>query len=198
MSKNKDNNENGWQKENHFTATLDAYRNRVNNKIVAYPTGNLHQWAMLNLGKVAITGVDLSVEGSIHLTRATTLLAGANYTYQSALDKSNPSRSTYNHQIIYTPRHSGSGRLVLHLPWLDLAYTLLWSGQRYSNGYNSEEFLMNGYSDHSFSASKALPTRFGEINLQLEALNLLDQNYEIVRNYPMPGRSFRINTSLNF
>ncbi len=186
------------QKGNHFTATLDAYRNRVHNKIVAYPTGNLHQWAILNLGKVAITGVDLSSEGSIRLTPTTILLAGANYTYQSALDKSDPSRSTYNHQIIYTPRHSGSGRLVLHLPWLDLAYTLLWSGQRYSNGYNSAEFLMKGYSDHSFSASRSLPTRLGEINLQLEALNLLDKNYEIVRNYPMPGRSFRINTSLNF
>lgn len=198
ISTNKDNNENDWQRGSHFTATLDAYRNRVHNKIVAYPTGNLHQWAMQNIGKVAITGMDLSTEGTLHLSPGTTLLAGANYTYQSALDKSDPSRSTYNHQIIYTPRHSGSGRLVLHLPWLDLAYTLLWSGQRYSNGYNSEEFLMKGYSDHSFSASRSLPTRLGEINLQLEALNLLDKNYEIVRNYPMPGRSFRINTSLNF
>src|SRR5690554_1554180 len=198
MSKNKDNNENGWQKENHFTATLDAYRNRVHNKIVAYPTGNLHQWAMLNLGKVAITGVDLSVEGSIHLTRATTLLAGANYTYQSALDKSDPSRSTYNHQVAYTPRHSGSGRALLRLPWLDVAYTLLWSGERYSNGYNGSEFRMPGSSDHGRSASKNFPTRAGSIQLQLEALNLFGENYEIVRNYPMPGRSFRINTSFNF
>jgi outer membrane cobalamin receptor len=86
----------------------------------------------------------------------------------------------------------------LRLPWLDVAYTLLWSGERYSNGYNGSEFRMPGYSDHGLSASKDIPTRAGLIQLQLEALNLFGENYEIVRNYPMPGRSFRINTSFNF
>lgn len=187
-----------YAQNNQLMLSLDTYRNRVTNKIVAYPTGNLHQWAMVNLGKVIITGLDLSAEGNIHLSKTSNLLLGVNYTYQSALDKTDPSKSTYNHQIIYTPRHSGSARAVLHLPWFDMAYTLLWSGERYSNGYNSNEFLMNRYTDHALSATKVLSSRFGEIKLQLEALNLLDNNYEIVRNYPMPGRSFRINTSINF
>jgi outer membrane cobalamin receptor len=120
------------------------------------------------------------------------------YTFQSALDKTDVEGSTYNHQIAYTPRHSGSGRAVLHLPLLDVTYTLLWSGKRYSNGYNSEEFSMSGYTDHGLSISKSISSRFGVIDLQLEVLNLLGKNYEIVRNYPMPGRSFRINASLNF
>ncbi len=180
------------------TITLDAYRNRVTNKIMAFPTGNLHQWAMMNLGKVVITGADLSAEGSIELPGEARLTVGGNYTFQSALDKSNPNRSSYNHQVAYTPRHSGSGRALLQLPWLDVAYTLLWSGERYSNGYNGSEFRMPGYSDHGLSASKNIPTRAGSIQLQLEVLNLFGENYEIVRNYPMPGRSFRINTSFNF
>ena len=182
----------------HFTFSLDAYRNRVNNKIVAFPTGNLHQWAMINLGKVIITGMDFTTEGSIDLPGSTRLLVAGNYTFQSALDKTDAAGSTYNHQIAYTPRHSGSGRAVLNLPLLDVTYTLLWSGKRYSNGYNSEEFSMSGYTDHGLSVSKSLFSRFGVIDLQLELLNLLGKNYEIVRNYPMPGRSFRINASFNF
>lgn len=188
----------GSNSDSRFTVTLDAYRNRIKNKIVAFPTGNLHQWAMINLGKATITGMDLSAEGIIAMRGQIRLVVGGNYTFQSALDKTNPNRSTFNHQIAYTPRHSGSGRAVLRLPWLDVAYTLLWSGERYSNGYNSQEFRMSGYTDHALSVSKDFPTRFGHVDLQLEALNLLDKNYEIVRNYPMPGRSFRINTSLNF
>lgn len=178
--------------------SVDVYRNWVTNKIVAYPTGNLHQWTMLNLGKVAITGLDFSTEGTLDVTEATRLTLGTSYTYQSAVDKSDPSRSTYNHQIIYTPRHSGSGRAVLRLPWLNLAYTLLWSGERYSSGYNSPEYLMSGYTDHGVSASKNLATRFGEITFQAEALNIGNNNYQIVRNYPMPGRSYRMNISINF
>jgi outer membrane cobalamin receptor len=182
----------------HFTFALDAYRNRVKNKIVAFPTGNLHQWAMMNLGKVIITGMDFTTEGSIDLPGSNRLLVAGSYTFQSALDKTDVEGSTYNHQIAYTPRHSGSGRAVLHLPLLDVTYTLLWSGKRYSNGYNSEEFSMSGYTDHGLSISKSISSRFGVIDLQLEVLNLLGKNYEIVRNYPMPGRSFRINASLNF
>ncbi|WP_294083919.1 TonB-dependent receptor plug domain-containing protein [Proteiniphilum sp. UBA5384] len=188
----------GKNRTSHFTATLDAYRNRVKNKIVAYPTGNLHQWAMINVGKVIITGMDLSVEGTITFTEQVRLRMGGNYTFQSALDKTNPDKNTYNHQIAYTPRHSGSGRAVIQLPRVDIAYTLLWSGERYYNNYNSKEFLMKGYSDHALSVSKDFRTRLGKIDLQLEVLNLLDKNYQIVRNYPMPGRSFRINASFNF
>jgi len=140
----------------HFTFSLDAYRNRVNNKIVAFPTGNLHQWAMINLGKVIITGMDFTTEGSIDLPGSTRLLVAGNYTFQSALDKTDAAGSTYNHQIAYTPRHSGSGRAVLNLPLLDVTYTLLWSSKRYSNGYNSEEFSMSGYTDHGLSVSKSL------------------------------------------
>lgn len=188
----------GNSSDSRLTVTLDAYRNQVRNKIVAFPTGNLHQWAMINVGKVTITGMDFSTQGTIALSQGIRLLAAANYTYQSALDKTNPNRSTFNHQIAYTPRHSGSGRVALRLLWIDMAYTLLWSGDRYYNGYNSDEYRMKGYSDHALSVSKDFPTRFGNIHLQLEALNLLDKNYQIVRNYPMPGRSFRINASLNF
>jgi len=57
---------------------------------------------------------------------------------------------------------------------------------------------MSGYADHSLSVSKGFPIRFGTVDLQLEALNLLNRNYEIVRNYPMPGRSYRMNISINF
>ena len=149
-----------YAQNNQLMLSLDTYRNRVTNKIVAYPTGNLHQWAMVNLGKVIITGLDLSAEGNIHLSKTSNLLLGVNYTYQSALDKTDPSKSTYNHQIIYTPRHSGSARAVLHLPWFDMAYTLLWSGERYSNGYNSNEFLMDGYTDHA-SLLEILSSRSG-------------------------------------
>ena len=101
--------------------SLDTYRNRVTNKIVAYPTGNLHQWAMVNLGKVIITGLDLSADGNIHLSKTSNLLLGVNYTYQSALDKTDPSKSTYN-QIIH-PRHLIRPCSTAS-PWFDMAYTL--------------------------------------------------------------------------
>ena len=181
-----------------FTLTADAYHNKIKNKIVAYPAGNLHLWTMMNLGRVAINGLDVTVESTMRIADKTPLYVGGTYTYQRAMDKTDPAASTYNHQLPYTPRHSGSARAALEMTWFNISYTLLLSGERYAIGYNSDAYKMSGYADHGLSVSKNFPYRFGSVDLQLEALNLLNKNYEIVRNYPMPGRSYRMNISINF
>lgn len=180
------------------TFSVDAYHNRVNNKIIAYPSGNLHQWTMLNMGKVHINGIDLSAESTIKVTQSIPLLLGVSYTFQQAIDKTDPNKSTWNHQIPYTPRHSGSSRVLFQLPWLNISYTLIWSGERYSNAYNSNEFRVKGYADHSVSFSKSIKAGNSSLDLGFEVLNLADKNYEVILNYPMPGRSYRWNISYNF
>lgn len=178
--------------------SADAYRNNVKNKIVAYPAGNLHQWTMINLGKVMINGVDVTGESAMEFSENTHLLLAATYTFQHATDVTNSNAVNYNHQIAYTPRHSGSARAVMEMPWFNAAYAVIWSGMRYSGNYNSEEFKLNGYADHSLSFSKKFETRFGDWDFIFETLNLLNKNYQVVRNYPMPGRSYRATISLNF
>lgn len=181
-----------------FTITVDAYHNRVDNKIVAYPTGNLHQWAMINVEKVIINGADLSVQSAISLTKRALLHAGVNYTWQTAADRTNPLQVNYGHQLPYTPHHSGSARAALVIKQLQFSYTLIWSGDRYSNGYNDAAYRMQGYTDHSISLQQTFSTPLGRIMLVGEALNLTGKNYEIVRNYPMPGRSYRMTLSIHF
>jgi len=181
-----------------ITVTADAYHNRVRNKIVAYPTGNLHQWTMMNFGLVSVNGMDITLESALDLTGTVHLLFGGTYTFQQAIDHTDPGKTTYNHQLPYTPRHSGSARAALETVWFNIAYTLLWSGERFSNAYNSEVYRMGGYSDHSISVAKSLTTPLGVMQLSVEALNLSGRNYEIVRNYPMPGRSYRMKLSIDF
>lgn len=181
-----------------FKITADAYANKVNNKIIAYPTSNLHQWAMMNLGIVKIKGLDIAAESAARFAGQTNLTFGATYTYQEAKDKTDAAKSTYNHRIPYTPQHSGSARAALELPWFKVACAMLWSGSRYYNAYNSSNYKLSGYTDYSLSVSKDFETRIGLLGIHAEALNLSDKNYEIVRNYPMPGRSYRVSLSLNF
>lgn len=181
-----------------FKITADVYHNDVKNKIVAYPTSNLHQWAMMNFGKVEINGVDATIESAISINRKANLLLSASYTYQKALDKTDADKSTYNHQLPYTPVNSGSARAAIETKWIDFAYSLLWSGERYYNAYNATQYLMKGYYDHGVTLSKVLNTKIGELTLSIEGINLLNKNYQIVRNFPMPGRSYRANIILNF
>ena len=180
------------------TLTLDAYHNRVNDKIIAYPSGNLHQWTMMNLGEVHINGVDLSSESIYHISQRLNLLLGISYTYQKAVDKTNSEKITYNNQIPYTPRHSGSARAVIKMGSIKFSYNMLWSGDRYTNGYNISEYRLKGYTDHSASISKDLKQYKNLYTVSIEALNMLNKNYEIIKNYPMAGRTIRLNLIMNF
>lgn len=180
------------------TLTLDAYHNRISDKIIAYPSGNLHQWTMMNLGEVHINGVDISSESIYNISQKSNMLLGISYTYQKAVDKTNSEKITYNNQIPYTPRHSGSFRTVFELSSVKLSYNLLWSGNRFTNGYNIDEYKLKGYTDHSASLSKDFITSKNLYTVGIEALNILNKNYEIIKNYPMAGRTIRINLIMNF
>lgn len=186
----------GWMK--HVSFTLDAYRNLVTNKIVAYPTKNIFQWTMLNYGKVAISGVDIATETALKLATNTQLILSYAHSYQRSLQVTNPQDRDYKHQIPYTPRVSGSGRATLETKWGDFNYSMLWSGHRYAVNQNYAENRVEGYTDHNISVSKQLKTKLGIISGNAEILNLLNKNYEVVRFFPMPGRTFRVSFSLKF
>lgn len=178
--------------------SADVYHNRISDKIVAYPSKNLFVWTIVNLGEVAITGMDLSVESVYELQSDWQLRVGGTYTYSRALDITEPGGRTYGHQLPYTPRVSGSAHSTLETPWLDISYALLWSGKRYAGFQNYAENKLAGFVDHSLSFARDFSLRSGQLLLNAEILNLNNKNYSVVRYYPMPGRSFRFKISYLF
>ena len=171
--------------------TADAYHNKVKNKIVAYPTKNIFEWTMLNYGTVEINGLDLSADAVLKLSKNVKLNLGGTHTYQRALNKTDATSRNYKHQIPYTPRVSGSAKAGMQTPWFNVNYTMIWSGHRYALGQNFKENRVEGFADHGISLSRDIYTAYGVFSTNLEALNLLNKNYEVVRFFPMPGRSFR-------
>ncbi len=188
----------------YLSATVDAYHNKITDKIIAYPTKNLAIWSMRNLGSVDIKGVDIAGTLSLQPCAKVRINLSGNYTYQRALDVtvagsgSNPDKSTYKHQIAYTPRVSASGQAGLETPWINLSYSFLHSGKRYAVGQNIAANRLDSYSDHSISASRDLRISTVNSSLTLEVLNLMDKNYEIVRYFPMPGRSVRATLKITY
>lgn len=186
----------------YLSATVDAYYNKVTDKIIAYPTKNLAVWSMRNLGSVEIKGIDATGSLSLQPWESIRINFSGNYTYQRALDVTTPdassNKSTYKHQIAYTPRVSASGQAGIETPWIDLSYSFLFSGKRYALGQNIPENRLASYSDHSISAGRDFRIRKVTTSLSVEVLNLLDKNYEIVQFFPMPGRSVRATLKIRY
>lgn len=179
--------------------SADIYHNDVTDKIVAYPTKNVFTWTMLNYGHVSICGLDLSADIDFELYKGYHLELATTYTYNRAVNITDKESPDYKHQIPYTPRISGSANAILRTPYIDIAYSLIWSGVRYAVNQNYAENRLPAYYDHSLTASHefTLPHR-QSLSLALEIQNLTNTNYEVIRYFPMPGRQFRGSLRYNF
>ncbi|WP_418211853.1 TonB-dependent receptor plug domain-containing protein [Bacteroides zhangwenhongii] len=187
----------------YLSATVDAYYNKITDKIIAYPTKNLAVWSMRNLGSVEIKGIDVTGNVSLQPCEKFRINLSGNYTYQRALDVTNSDPAseegrTYKHQIAYTPRVSSSGQVGIETFWVNLSYSFLLSGKRYAVGQNIAANRLDSYSDHSISASRDFRIKKVTTSLSVEILNIMNKNYEIVKSFPMPGRSVRATFSVRY
>ena len=173
--------------------TVDAYYNRVRDKILAIPTQNMFLWSMQNIGKVDILGVDATTNFQF-----STFNFQLNYSYQHAVDRTDPEGKSYGHQIAYTPRHSGGGNLRWENRWVNLGATLMVVGERYYRMQNSAETRLPAYCDLGLLADREFDLRWGTLRLQVQVMNLLDVQYEVVRSYPMMGRNYRLKIVYEF
>ncbi|MBO4644996.1 MAG: TonB-dependent receptor [Bacteroidales bacterium] len=182
-----------------FSCTVDGYYNRVKNKIVAIPSKNLFVWSMLNFGKVDIGGLDVGSFVKWQIIKQLSVSISGSYTLQYAVDVTHPESKTYRHQIPYTPLHSGSAALVFVTPWVEVSYTVVAAGKRYALQQNVPANELPPYADHSIALGKDFNVRDKVVlGGKIELLNLADRHYEIVRWYPMQGRSFRVGLHLRW
>ena len=175
-----------------ITLTWDGYYNEVRDKIVAFPS--TYVWRMVNFGRVRIFGFDVALTAGVPLTHGVRVDLQANYTYQRATDVTSPEAKNYRDQIPYTPLHSGSGSAALRTPWIDAAYTVVAVGDRYYMSQNLPENRVNGYAEHTIALSRTFHIHHSggcRIRVQAECVNWMDTQYDIIKYYPMPGRSLR-------
>lgn len=182
----------------YLSGSLDVYHNRVTDKIVAIPTKNLFIWTMMNIGVVNINGADVVLKGGYTPVPSLSFSLETSYTYQQAQDKTNPESKTYGDQIAYTPVHSGALTASITNDIVDVSYNLLFAGSRYTLNHNIPPNSMQGYAEHGMTLRKKIVLQNVTIAAGLEVLNILDTQYEVVRNFPMPGRSYRLTTSFTF
>ncbi len=179
-----------------FSASLDAYHLSVKDKIVAAPSRNLFVWTMLNLGKVHIYGVDINADAS-GLVNGFSWYTRLAYTLQRAIDVTDATSPLYKNTIPYTPQHSGSGMLSVGLNRWKTGYNGIFSGRRYTVGENNAYNRLAAWMTHDLFLSRTLDVNTPLFEFRLSVINITNARYDIVRYYPMPGRSYQFSIIFN-
>ncbi len=182
----------------HLKGEAGLYHSRIRNMIQWVPAGSY--WAPRNSKEVHINGAELSLS-STYSIRDYRLRFDGSYSY------SMPSiRDTYEEETglegnmpEYVPAHSGSGRLSLLNDKGHAAVSFNYTGSRYTTRDNNPLYkmppfaLINLHLGYSIELQQDLET-----SLQFRIMNLFDRKYQVVRAYPMPGRSLQASLIVRF
>ena len=176
--------------------TVDGYYNEVKDKIIAFPS--TYVWKMQNYGKVHIIGIDVTLATAIPFGQKVNLNLSGNYSWQKALDVTNKEAKNYKHQLPYTPEHNGNVSATFETPWVNIGYTMSMVGKRYYMAQNIKANEIEGYNEHTATLWWEFKWKKCGLRLQAEVINLTDAQYDVIKYYPMPGRSWRLTGTFNF
>ncbi len=183
---------------NTLALTADVYRNRVSDRIVSIPY-NLFVWKTVNMGDVRTLGLDLTLQSKWQPARKHSILLAANYSWQQCRDYTSPQESSWHKQLAYTPLHSGAASLTWLNPWLSLVAHMTFASMRWSTNNHLSTTSLPAYEEWGIAAFRRFRLSKGiEAEVCADLINAFNTRYEVIRRYPMPGRSYKVSAKIEF
>lgn len=176
----------------YFAIELSTYYIDTKDQIISVPKNTI-SWSAMNLGKVETKGIEALLKFKLIDEIIDGSLA---YTLQSVRDKS-PNSLNYDKYVIYTPQEIINGTININIKPITLQINGEYSSHRFALPDNSYSSMLPNY----FILNSAVFYRFNlfdkNCRMQLECKNILDKNYQVIINYPMPSRIFRIGLDMD-
>lgn len=182
---------------NALVLTGDVYYNNVKDKIVALPT-NMFIWTMTNMDKARAFGADVTASATFNIARRQSLVFAGNYSWQRVQPRTSPTDPDYNKQVAYTPIHSGAASLSWENPWVNVVVHTTGASDRYGTNSNLPITRIKGYMEMGAALIRSFKIKRNTIDLRFDLTNILDTQYEIVGNYPMPGRAWKFTVTYKY
>lgn len=163
----------------------NVYSNFINNKILSIPR-NAISWTTQNIDNNITYGIDIKlhyIENNIKST--------ISYCY---LNAQNSSSNDYfkGKQLPYTNNHQVNASIIYNLNYIDAQLIYSFIGERYSDLNNSSNLKLSPVNliNLNLSTNKTLLEKY---TISLSLNNLLNQQYEMILNFPMPNFNYRFN-----
>ena len=177
-----------------FTTDLTGYYMKIKNYILWVPENSVYK--AKNLNKIFSRGIEFSAKADISLTPFKASWKGTyNLTRSTNIGADN--QEINGKQLRYTPLNRIKQYIQVNYKKYSLAGSWNYTGTRYTTRDHSG-FELNPYSIYNLFLSRKLAFNQFSANIQLKIKNVLDEQYQVVRGYPMPGRAFYIKLNVKF
>ena len=176
------------------SAQADVYQNKIENRIVCLPLKGTYTWTMMNYGYTFCRGLNATAQGRYHTDDWQFSLL-TSLTWQRDVNRTDPDdEDTYDKPICYSPTLSSGVTAIVGWRHLQLSTAYLYVGERMWS-YADPEDILKPY--HNIDMKLTYSHFIGKTHwsLCLEVCDLLDEQYEHIPRYPMPGRNYKLTLS---
>ncbi|MCQ2244112.1 MAG: TonB-dependent receptor [Bacteroidaceae bacterium] len=177
----------------HFQA--DVYQNKVEDRIVCLPLKGTYTWSMMNYGYTFCQGLNATGNIRYKINNWNFSLL-TSLTWQRDLNRTDPeNEDTYNKPICYSPTLSYGITGIVGWKGVSLTVSDLHVSERMWS-YADPEDILKPYNNIDLKLTAPIPVKIlgsrNRLGLSLEVNDLLDEQYEHIPRYPMPGRNYRL------
>lgn len=177
---------------------LTYYRNDIENWILWQPPDTVSSyWQPKNIRHVVSQGLETSAKAGFLWGSVKGFWKHAyNYTHASQTEKTTSTDGAVGKQLIYVPKHNYHS--LIHLSQRNTTLDILYryTGKRFLTSDNTS--YLPAFETLDVSLGKAFSYKQYALQLRAKVNNLLDEQYQVVAWYPMPGRYFQFSITIKF
>ena len=149
----------------------------------------------VNIGKVLSTGSEVKYTGSFFDGQ---LNVGVKYSFTDARKRNvdYPNDPTYDRQLVYIPTDNLNITLAVRLNPVTLSLNNTLVGGRYLTADNTASLPSYRLTNANVVVNEPIGTL--RILAKAEVNNILDNDYEVFKQYPMPKRNYRVTLGVEY
>lgn len=173
-----------------------AFSRNINNWILWTPGANGNP-EPINIQKVWSRGTEttLKINYQKNKFKAFTTIA-TSYVLSTIQSNNQENNSTQNKQLIYTPRYSVNSNISVGYSKTILTYYHQYIGYRFTTSDNTS--WLSPYHYSSLRLNTTINLNQSTIVLFAACNNLINKNYNIIANRPMPLQNYEVGISLQY
>ena len=178
---------------------IAVFQTTLRDQITWFPSfvgTGIQVWSPLNINRVRTQGLEIDLSYESRVSRHMDARWVLGYTYIEAHDLSVPGTRSYGQQLRYTPREKLNFAASLSWKYLSISVDGQLVGRRYVT--SDETMYLRPYQVFNGGVGYEIPFDGVRLRAGVKLNNVFNQDYEVMRFYPMPPRHLTMNLTLNF
>lgn len=177
------------------SVNLSYFDSTIDNGILWWPDAN-GNFSPNNVNEIRSSGLTTEVESNFMLGEISTSLLGSLTWLNAEYDMRGEDGSIQGNRVVYSPKYRAGSEFRFEYNTMGLSLFHDYTSSRPVNDSNSME--LDAVNLLNISAFYTLDTAIATIRLTATIQNLTNESYQLIYDYPMPGRSWNLGLRLSF